>query len=415
MGTATRQLGRETNVRATTPVEVSVVMPCLNEAATLERCIRAAYRGIRGAGVRGEVVVADNGSTDGSREIAERLGARIVHVPAPGYGAALLAGIEAARGDFVVMGDADATYDLSSIGPFVERLRGGDDLVVGNRFAGGIEPGAMPWLNRYVGNPVLSLLGRLFFNSPVRDFHCGLRAFRREAILGLDLRATGMEFASEMIVKATLAGLRIGEAPTTLSRPADGRRTHLRRWRDGWRHLRFLLLFSPRWLFLYPGLALMAAGTLIGLWLLPGPRVVAGIGLDIQTLLYSAIGVVVGFQAVLFSLFTTVFAVNEGLLPEDARLSRLFRHISLETGLLAGTVLMVAGAIGSIYTFSRWSLSSFPALDPSRSMRVVIPSVTALVLGCEVVLASFFLSVLGLSRRRPSGSSLRSGSDRPPA
>ena len=399
MRTAARALGSETEPLAAPTVEVSVVMPCLNEAATLERCIRAAQEGLCSVGARGEVVVADNGSTDGSVEIAERLGARVVHVPVKGYGAALLGGIEAARGGFVIMGDADATYDFAAIEPFVKRLRAGDDLVVGNRFAGGIEPGAMPWLNRYVGNPILSRVGRLFFRSPVRDFHCGLRAFRREAILGLDLRTTGMEFASEMIVKATLAGLRIGEAPTTLSKPVDGRRTHLRRWRDGWRHLRFLLLYSPRWLFLYPGLALMAAGTLIGLWLLPGPRVVAGIGLDIQSLLYSAIGVVVGFQAVLFSLFTKVFAVNEGLLPEDARLSRLFRYVSLETGLLVGAVLVLAGAIGSIYAFARWSLSSFPALDPSESMRVVIPSATGLVLGCEIVLASFFLSVLGMKRR----------------
>mgnify|MGYP005844272077 CR=1 FL=1 len=401
MRTAARRLGSETEPSTAATVEVSVVMPCLNEAATLERCIRAAQRGLGSVGARGEVVVADNGSTDGSAQIAERLGARVVRVPVKGYGAALLAGIEAARGEFVVMGDADATYDFAAIAPLVERLRAGDDLVVGNRFAGGIEPGAMPWLNRYVGNRILSRVGRLFFKSPVSDFHCGLRAFRREAILGLDLRTTGMEFASEMIVKATLAGLRIGEAPTTLSKPPDGRRTHLRRWRDGWRHLRFLLLYSPRWLFLYPGLALIVFGAVVMAWLLPGPRVVGSVGFDIQTLLYAGVAVVVGFQAVLFSVFTQVFTANEGLLPPDGRLGLAHRCVNLEVGLLIGALLILAGAGGSIYAFVRWSLASFPELDPSRSMRLVVPSATALVLGCEIVLASFFLGILGM-KRRPS-------------
>ena len=399
MRTAARPIGPGTEPRRFAAVEVSVVMPCLNEAATLERCIRAAQQGLRSVGARGEIVVADNGSTDGSVEIAERLGARVVHVPAKGYGAALLAGIEAARGEFVIMGDADATYDFATIEPFVERLRAGDDLVVGNRFAGGIEPGAMPWLNRYVGNPILSRAGRLFFRSPVRDFHCGLRAFRREAILGLDLRTTGMEFASEMIVKATLAGLRIGEAPTTLSRPPDGRRTHLRRWRDGWRHLRFLLLYSPRWLFLYPGLALMAAGAAVVGWLLPGPRRALGVTFDVQTLLYGAMAIVVGFQAVLFSYLARVYAVTHGLLPEDPALTRLFRVATLETGLAAGALLLLIGAAGSVWAFVQWSVTSFGPLDASRTLRTVIPSLTALLLGVEVVLASFFFSLLGLERR----------------
>jgi glycosyltransferase involved in cell wall biosynthesis len=396
--TAARPLGLETEPRTAT-VEVSVVMPCLDEAATIERCIRAAREGLRAAGVRGEVVVADNGSTDGSAELAEALGARVVRVPVRGYGAALLAGIRAARGRFVIMGDADGTYDFADIRPFVERLRAGDDLVVGNRFAGGIEPGAMPWLNRYVGNPILSRVGRLFFGSPVRDFHCGLRGFRRDAVLALDLRTTGMEFASEMIVKATLAGLRIGEAPTTLSRPPDGRRTHLRRWRDGWRHLRFLLLYSPRWLFLYPGIALMVIGAAVVGWLLPGPRRAFGVTFDVQTLLYGAMAVVVGFQAVLFSYLARVFAVTEGLLPEDPRLSRLFRVATLETGLAVGAFLVLVGAVGSAWAFVQWSVTSFGPLDPSRTLRTVIPSLTSLLLGVEIVLASFFFSVLGLKRR----------------
>ncbi|HXF71907.1 MAG TPA: glycosyltransferase family 2 protein [Actinomycetota bacterium] len=399
MRTATRTPGARGETPEARAVDVSVVMPCLNEAATLERCIRAAQRGLAATGVRGEVIVADNGSTDGSVEIAERLGARVVHAPVRGYGAALLAGIRAARGGFVVMGDADGTYDFSSIAPFVERLRAGDDLVVGDRFAGGIEAGAMPWLNRYVGNPILSLLGRLFFRSPVRDFHCGLRAFRREAVLGLDLRTTGMEFASEMIVKATLAGLQIGEAPTTLSRPVDGRRTHLRRWRDGWRHLRFLLLYSPRWLFLYPGLALMAAGTGICVWLLPGPGRALGVTFDVQTLLYGAMAVVVGFQAVLFSYLARVYGTIHGLLPEDPALTRLFRVARLETGLAVGGILLLIGMGGSVWAFVQWSLGSFGPLDPSRTLRTVIPSLTALLLGTEVVLASFFFSILGLRRK----------------
>ena len=380
-------------------IEVSVVMPCLNEAESLGICIQKANDALQALGINGEVIVADNGSSDGSQAIARGLGARIVDVKAKGYGSALLGGITAACGRFVIMGDADDSYDFSAIGPFVEKLRDGNDLVMGNRFAGGIRPGAMPALHRYLGNPVLSRIGRLFFNSPVGDFHCGLRGFRKAAIERLDLRTTGMEFASEMIVKATLMDLRITEVPTTLSPARRTRQPHLRTWRDGWRHLRFLLVYSPRWLFLYPGAFLMLAGLLVGGWLIPGPRRIGTVGFDVHTLLYAAGAIIIGFQSVVFAFFTKIFAISEGLLPEDPRLTKAFKYITLETGLAAGSLLVVAGLAGSLYAFIHWSLGSFGALDATRTLRIVIPSLTALMLGSEVILSSFFLSVLGLSRR----------------
>jgi hypothetical protein len=387
-------------------VELSIVLPCLNEAATLGRCIGDARAAMAALGVDGEIIVADNGSTDGSIQLAEGLGARVVRVPRRGYGSALLGGIGAARGRFVIMGDADATYDFGSIGPFVERLRAGDDLVMGNRFAGGIAAGAMPWLNRRIGNPILTGLGRLFFHSPVADFHCGLRGFRRDAILALDLQATGMEFASEMVVKATLNGLRISEVPTTLSRGDEGRTPHLRPWRDGWRHLRFLLVYSPRWLFLYPGLALMALGALGTVWLLPHPRVVGGVTFDVQTLLFASMMVVIGFQAVLFSVLGKVFAWQEGLIPAGERFRTLFEHVTLEVGLAVGLIVLLAGAAGSVFAFVRWTEVSFGPLDVSRALRIAIPSLTAVLLGGQIVLASFFLSLLGIPRHHPRGPGL---------
>jgi glycosyltransferase involved in cell wall biosynthesis len=382
-----------------TGVEVSVVLPCLDEAETVGTCVRKALGALRELGIDGEVVVADNGSTDGSQALAERAGARVVDVAEPGYGSALLAGIEAAHGRYVVMADADDSYDLAGLGPFVAKLREGYALVVGNRFAGGIAPGAMPALHRYLGNPVLSLVGRVFFRSAVHDFHCGMRGVDRAAFLALDLRTTGMEFASEMVVKATVHGLRVTEVPTTLSPAGRTRPPHLRSWSDGWRHLRFLMLYSPRWLFLYPGLALMAAGLLVGAWLLPGSRSVGGVGLDVQTLLYAAMAVVIGFQSVVFAVFGKVFAVSEGLLPENPRFSRLFRYVRLETGLLVGGILVAFGVAGTVYGFYRWSVRSFGPLDAQHSLRIVIPSLTALVLGSQTVLSSFFLSLLGLRRR----------------
>jgi Glycosyl transferase family 2 len=385
-------------------IELSIVLPCLNEAITLGGCIQAAQAALRALSIEGEVIVADNGSTDGSQEIAERLGARVVPVPVRGYGSALQGGIREARGRFVIMGDADATYDFHAIEPFVEQLRAGYDLVMGNRFAGGIADGAMPWKNRWIGNPVLTGLGRLFFRSPIADFHCGLRGFRRDAILALDLQASGMEFASEMVVRATLSELRVTEVPTTLSRSDERRASSLRPWRDGWRHLRFLLVYSPRWLFLYPGLFLMALGTVATLWLLPGPRVVGHVTFDVQTLLLACMTIAIGFQAVLFSVLGRVYAWNEGLLPGGSRFQRLMRYATLELGLVVGMTWVLAGAAGSIYAFVRWSAVSFGALDASTALRIVIPSLTALLLGAQVVLASFFLGLLGNQRHRSDGS-----------
>jgi glycosyltransferase involved in cell wall biosynthesis len=381
------------------PLELSIVMPCLNEAETVGRCIEKAQRSLAELGISGEIIVADNGSTDGSGVIAASTGARIVCVEEKGYGNALMAGIAASRGKFIIMGDADDSYDFGNLGPFVERLRNGFDLVMGNRFKGGIKPGAMPPLHRYLGNPVLTAIGKLFFNSPCGDFHCGLRGFDKAAVVNLDLRTTGMEFASEMVVKATLQRLRITEVPTTLSPDGRSRRPHLRSWRDGWRHLRFLHLFSPRWLFLYPGALLMLVGLATGLWLLPGPRTIRGVNFDIHTLLFAALAVIIGFQAINFAVFTKVFAVSEGLLPENLRFSRALRLLSLETGLIVGGLLLIVGIACSVYALTGWEATSFGNLDPTRTMRLVIPSVTALTIGFEIILSSFFLSVLRMKRR----------------
>jgi glycosyltransferase involved in cell wall biosynthesis len=382
------------------PVELSVVLPCLNEAETLETCIRNAQQTMRDAGIRGEVIVADNGSSDGSIEISERLGARVAHVKAKGYGNALMGGIAAASGRYIVMGDADASYDFGHIPRFLEQLRNGADLVMGNRFRGGIEKGAMPPLHQYFGNPALTWIGRLFFrNRAVGDFYCGLRGFRKDAYERMGLRTTGMEFATEMVVKATLLDLRITEVPTTLSPDGRSRPPHLRTWRDGWRTLRFFLLYSPRWLFLYPGIALVLVGTLLGLWLLPAPRTVGTVTFDVHTLLYAAAFVLLGFQGVSFAVFTKLFAVSEGLHPPDPVLDRFFRHITLEVGLAVGTVLTLGGLGASLLAVAGWGTRHFGALDYSHTMRIVIPAVLLLTLGAQTVFASFFLSVLGLPRR----------------
>ncbi len=378
---------------------LSIVMPCLNEAETLETCITKAKGFLQKSGMRGEIIIADNGSTDGSLRLAEKAKVSIVHVAQKGYGSALLGGIEAARGEFVIMGDADDSYDFSDLSRFVEALEAGYDLVMGNRFKGGIKPGAMPLLHRYLGNPVLSWLARLFFKSDIGDFHCGLRGLRRDAILALNLQTTGMEFASEMIVKATLRGLKIKEVPTILYPDGRTRPPHLRTWSDGWRHLRFLLLYSPRWLFFYPGLALTVLGILISAFLLPGPRRVGNVTLDINTLMYASLLTIVGVQAVLFSLFTTVFGVNAGLLPRDPLTEQFVQRIGLEKGILLSLGMILLGFASSIGALVYWSQNLFGEIDPTFSMRLVIPGAVLFTLGFQALFASFFLSILNTKLR----------------
>lgn len=379
-------------------LELTILMPCLNEVETVGECVRKAQSFLQRYGVSGEVLVSDNGSHDGSPEIAGRLGARVVNAPTRGYGAALIYGTHAARGKYVIMGDADESYDFGELLPFLEELRAGADVVIGNRFRGGIKSGAMPWMNRWIGTPVLSRLGRLFFHSQVRDFNCGLRGCTRAAFQKLNLRTTGMEFASEMIAKAALLGLNVAEVPTTLSPAGRSRPPHLRPWRDGWRHLRSLLMYSPRWLFLYPGLAMIVIGLAGCVWLLPKPGTIGNIGFDVHTLLYAFVAIELGAQFVAFAMFTKVFAISAGLLPEDPRLNRLLRHATLETGLIVGILLTLAGLGGSALALSDWGRTSFGMLDPSRMLRLVFPSVFSLMLGVQVICGSFFLNILGLRR-----------------
>ena len=323
----------------------------------------------------------------------------MVHVDQRGYGNALRGGIQAARNTYVLMADSDDSYDFSHIPRFVEQLRNGSDLVMGNRFLGGIRDGAMPPLHRYLGNPVLTALGRLFFHSPSRDFHCGIRAFRKDSYERMDIRSTGMEFASEMVVKASLLRMRVSEVPTTLSPDGRSHLPHLRTWHDGWRHLRFLLMYSPRWLFLYPGFASIVLGLATCIWLMPGPRRIGSVGFDFHTLAYGFGAILVGFQLLAFAVFTKVFATLEGLLPEDPRLNRMFEYIKLETGLLAGALCVALGVVGSILALSTWARSSFGPIASDNLLRLVMLSVFALILGPQIIFSSFFLSILGLRRR----------------
>lgn len=378
--------------------ELTILMPCLNEAETLATCIRKAKCFLDRSEIDGEVLIADNGSTDASRDIAVACGATVVSVAERGYGAALMGGIRAARGRSIIMGDADDSYDFSRLDAFVERLRAGDELVMGNRFRGGIAPGAMPPLHRYLGNPVLTGIGRLFFHSIAKDFHCGLRGFDKRAIERLELQTTGMEFASEMVVKATLNGLRVSEVPTALSPDGRNRPPHLRSWRDGWRHLHFMLIYSPRWLFMYPGIVMMSLGLAIMLWLLPGERSIGGISIDVHTLVYAAGLILIGLQSLLFAIFTKVFGLNLRLLPPDPTFSRLLRAASLERGLIVGAALVVAGVAGSLHAVLGWEANAFGPQRPQELMRIVVPSLTAILVGLQFVFASFFLSVLQLKR-----------------
>jgi glycosyltransferase involved in cell wall biosynthesis len=381
-------------------VELTVVMPCLNEAETVATCVRKAIGFLDASGISGEVVVADNGSTDGSQRLAADAGARVVPISERGYGNALIGGIAAARGTYIIMGDADDSYDFTHLMPFVEELRKGADLVMGNRFAGGIEPGAMPPLHRYLGNPVLSFIGRLFFRSRIGDFHCGLRGFNRSSVMTLNLQATGMEFASEMVVKAALYGQKVTEVPTTLAKDGRSRPPHLHTWRDGWRHLRFLLLFSPRWLFFLPGLAVLIAGLIIGGIVAPHPFSIGSVTFDVDTLVGASAMVVIGFQAVLFWLFTQVYAGSEGFLPEEPRVTRLLERLSLERGLMLGALIGLAGLAGLIFSVLYWHGRGFHQLNYEHSLRLMIPSVTALIVSFQIVLGTFFLSILGIKHTR---------------
>jgi glycosyltransferase involved in cell wall biosynthesis len=375
-------------------VELTILMPCLNEEETLADCIDEAHGFLARADIDGEVLVADNGSTDGSIRIAEQHNARVVQVPIKGYGAALMHGIRAARGTYVIMGDSDGSYDFSRLEPFVDRLRAGYDLVMGNRFLGGIERGAMPFLHRYLGNPVLSFLGRLFFKIPVGDFHCGLRGFRRDRLLALGLRARGMEFASEMVVRAALSGLAIAEVPTTLSPDGRSRRPHLRTWRDGWRHLRFLLMLSPRWFFLYPGAILVCVGLIVQAAILVGPVALGRVVLDIHTMLFAGGAMVIGVQMIIFSVLVKTAAATHGVLPSGSNFRRFVSRFSLERGIVLGAVVALAGFMLAAYSLWIWVSTGFSALEPRDVMRIAIPSLTLSVIGIELVLSSFVLSFL---------------------
>lgn len=387
--------------RESQPLELTILMPCLNEAETVATCVRKARRFLERTGIAGEVLVADNGSIDGSPELARAAGARVVPIAQRGYGSALLGGIVAARGRFVIMADADDSYDFSQLDLFVDQLRAGNSMVIGQRFLGGIRPGAMPALHRYLGNPVLSFVGRLFFSSRIGDFHCGLRGVDRAAALKLGLRAPGMEFASEMIVKATLAGWRIAEVPTVLSPAGRSRRPHLRSWRDGWRHLRFLLMMSPRWLLLYPGLSLILAGVSAELAILHGTIVIYGVGFNIHTMLYAAGASVLGVQLVLFALLARTVGVLKNLLPMSPWLERFLRVFTLERGILVGLSLGLTGLGLAVYSVDSWAHARLGAVDPSEMMRVAIPSVTLMLAGAEIVFGSFLLGFIDLRTEHP--------------
>jgi hypothetical protein len=381
-------------------VELTIVMPCLNEAETVATCVRKAMRFLADSGVSGEVVVADNGSTDGSQRLAEDAGARVVPISEKGYGSAVIGGILAARGEYVIMGDADDSYDFTNLMPFVTELRGGADLVMGNRFKGGIAPGAMPPLHRYLGNPVLSFAGRLFFPSRVGDFHCGLRGFRRESAIALGLQATGMEFASEMVVKATLADQQITEVPTTLAKDGRSRPPHLNTWRDGWRHLRFLLLFCPHWLFFVPGLGLGAAGLVIGGIITAQPLTARDVTFDVDTLVVASALVVSGVQSVLFWICAQVYAGSEGFLPNEPFVQRVLAKLSLERGIALGSIIGMAGLVGLVSSLTNWQGARFGQVNFEHALRLIVPSATALVVSSQLILGTFFLSLLGIKQTR---------------
>ena len=381
--------------------ELTILMPCLDEAETLETCINKAQAFLARASIDGEVVIADNGSTDGSPRIAEELGARVVHVTEKGYGAALRGGIEAAEGRYVVFADADDSYDFSALDEFVSELRGGADLVMGNRFKGGISPGAMPPLHRYLGNPVLSFLGRLFFRTRIGDFHCGLRGFNRERVLDLDLRTTGMEFASEMVVRASLAGYSVREVPTTLKPDGRSRPPHLRTWNDGWRHLRFLLLYSPRWLFFWPGLLLAYFGIVVMGILARGPIAIApDVDLDVHTLVVAGFSVLIGGQFMTVGLLARRFGARVGFIPKSGPLARFLDRLTLERVVAVGIVVALLGALGMGISVVSWASTGFGPVDYSWMLRLVVASMTLLAFGLHLCMVGFLGGLMDLPHRR---------------
>lgn len=377
------------------PIEVSVVIPCLNEANSIAFCIDKALQAFKEAGINGEVMIGDNGSTDGSVTIAEAHGARVAHVKIKGYGHALRGGIEAARGEFIVMGDADDSYDFSELPRFVAKWRAGYTVVMGNRFKGAIKPGAMPWHHKYIGNPVLSGILKILFHTNIGDSHCGMRGFTKDAYLRMDLRTTGMEFASEFVIKAAKLGVKMTEIPITLWPDKRGRPPHLRSFRDGWRHLRFMLLYAPNWLFLVPGGLLMAVGLFLVLWLLPGMRHIGTVGFDVHSMVFGMLFTLLGSQIISLGFFAKIFSHSERFAATEQSLERWLKHVTFEHGLLGGGILTLIGFAGDAYVFSQWAASGF---GPLAEMRAILFWSLLFFLGVQVVFSSFFLSMLGISR-----------------
>lgn len=378
-------------------IELTILMPCLNEAKTLAICIEKAKKALKENNIDGEILIADNGSTDGSQEIAKKCGARVIDVPVKGYGSALIEGTKSAYGKYIIMGDSDDSYDFSNIMPFVEKLREGYDLVMGNRFKGGIEKGAMPWSHKYIGTPVLSFLGRLFYKSKIGDFNCGMRGYKRKSILKLDLKTTGMEYASEMIVQATLNKLKIAEVPTTLKKDGRDRPPHLKSFRDGWRHLKFLLIYSPKHIFLLPGVLLILFGIL---GMLITNLNIENVKLGIHTMLYSGAAIVIGFQTIIFFILAKVYAINSGMHPKDDKVINKLKEITLEKGIILGFVFILIGFGMSVYAVIKWKNTSYGALDPLEIMPITIPAADLVIIGVQLVFASFLLGVLNIKYRR---------------
>lgn len=381
-------------------MELTILMPCLNEAKTIGNCIQQAQKFLGDYKIQGEILIADNGSKDGSDQIAQTLGARIVKIKEKGYGNAIRGGITVARGKYIIIGDADESYDFYHLMPFLNKLREGNDLAMGNRFKGGIEPGAMPPLHQYLGNPILSGIGKLFFKTPINDFHCGLRGFSKESALKMDLHSSGMEFASEMVIKASLLKMNICEIPTTLSPDGRDRPPHLQTWRDGWRHLRFMLIYSPRWLFLYPGIFMMLIGLILSTWTFFSPITINSVEFDIHSLLYFNAIILIGFNMVLFSIQSRYYGHRVGLLPKSEKISKFVNHFTLERGLFLGIILIFLGFSMALWAFSIWAQSQFGNINPRSTMRIAIPSISIILMGTQTIFSSFFISILGIKTKK---------------